>query len=92
MFWRRKRPSILTLDIAAIEEQLRGFEDEHFEVTGERLTSAEFYDRYRDGEDLGFESGRSIRWASYYELLRAQGQEALTSAPDQARLKRAAIA
>jgi hypothetical protein len=90
MFWRRRRRPIVTLEPDAIEEMLRGFEDEYFANTGERITSAEFYDRYKSGEtgDAGeLESSDAIRWASYYELLRAQGQESL-SVREARRIKR----
>lgn len=89
MFWRRRRLPILTLDSVAIEEMLREFEDDHFEATGDRLTSAEFYDRYAGGDEV--DSRDVVRWASYYELLRAQGQQALSS-QESTRLRRAAIA
>jgi hypothetical protein len=79
MFGRRaKRPSIESLDHVALEEILRDFEDEYHATIGDRITSAEFYDLYASGA-VGDEFADALRWAAYYELFRAQGQEALTN-------------
>ena len=88
MFRKRSKPPVVTLEPVAIEELLRSFEDEHFALTGERITSAEFYDRYKGGE---IDTPDAIRWASYYELLRAQGQEALAD-PERRRSRRSVVA
>jgi hypothetical protein len=87
---RKSRPSIETLDNVAIEEILRTFEDGYAEATGERITSAAFYDRYlKDDVD---DVQDAIRWASYYELLREQGDEALARAGRRQRRSPVAIA
>ncbi|HZR94761.1 MAG TPA: hypothetical protein VFA56_03655 [Gaiellaceae bacterium] len=72
---RRRRPPVEALDHEALAEILRELEDAHHDATGERLTSAEFYDLYRAGEADGIVD--AIRWASYYELYREQGRQAL---------------
>ena len=56
-----------TLDHHGVEEILRVFEDAWAEREGKRLTSAQFYDRYRQG--LG-DSMFGMAWASYYEAFR----------------------
>jgi hypothetical protein len=55
------------LNPAELEELLRAFEDAWHEKSGERLSSAEFYDRYRAGE---LDSLLALSWASYYEGFR----------------------
>lgn len=57
---------------AELEELLRAFEDAWQERRGERLTSAEFYDRYRAGE---LDSPLAMAWASYYEGFRRLSSE-----------------
>lgn len=47
-----------------IEEQLREFEQAYEQATGERLTTAAFYDRFCAGE---FDTRFGARWATYYE-------------------------
>ena len=93
MLWSRhlrRRPKIMALEPAALGELLRGFEDDHFDRTGERITSAEFYDRYRADDDA-FDTFESMQWASYYELLRAQGQEALLAQGDKRAVRRRTV-
>lgn len=53
---------------ADLEELLRSFEDTWAESAGERVTSAEFYDRYRRGE---IDSMYATAWATYYESWRS---------------------
>ncbi len=55
-----------------LEELLRAFEDAWQERRGERLTSAELYDRYRAGE---LDSLLVMAWASYYEGFRRLASE-----------------
>ncbi len=50
-----------------LEELLRAFEDAWYERQGTRLSSAEFYDAYRDGRH---DSPLAMSWASYYEGFR----------------------
>jgi hypothetical protein len=47
-----------------IEERLREFERAYEQATGERLTTAAFYDRFCAGE---FDTRFGARWATYYE-------------------------
>jgi hypothetical protein len=47
-----------------IEERLREFERAWEQATGERLTTAAFYDRFCAGE---FDTRFGSRWATYYE-------------------------
>jgi hypothetical protein len=54
-----------------LEELLRSFEDAWATSSGERLTSAAFYDSYRAGE---IDSLFATSWASYYEHWRALGR------------------
>jgi hypothetical protein len=76
MFNRKpKRADVQRLDRVALTEILQLFEDDYAERYGNRITTAEFYDRYLAGEMNAFPE--AIRWASYYELLREQGQSAL---------------
>jgi hypothetical protein len=65
-----------TLERSDLEDLLSAFEDAWAEQTGERLTTAEFYDRYRRGEapDTTF----SMSWASYYEIASAASQQTWT--------------
>jgi len=56
------------MDRAELEELLRQFEDAWTEQEGERLTSPQFYDRYRTGE---IDSVFAMAWASYYEIYRS---------------------
>lgn len=56
-----------TLTTDDLQETLRSFEDRWAEDSGERLTSAIFFDRYRCGE---FDSMLGMAWATYYEAFR----------------------
>ena len=47
-----------------IEERLREFEHAYEQATGERLTTAAFYDRFCAGD---FDTRFGARWATYYE-------------------------
>ncbi len=57
--------TIRTLDSDGVEELLRSFEDSWAAQMGERITSAEFYDRYRAG---AVDSMFAKAWATYYEV------------------------
>lgn len=56
------------LDRQGLEDLLRTFEDRWAEHTGERLTSADFYDRYLADEVT--DSLFTMAWSSYYEIVR----------------------
>jgi hypothetical protein len=60
-----------------LADLLRSFEDAWAKQHGERVTSAEFYDRYRAGE---IDSMFATSWASYYEIFRRLGQAEGTAA------------
>lgn len=47
-----------------IQERLREFERAYEQATGERLSTAAFYDRFCAGE---FDTRFGARWATYYE-------------------------
>jgi hypothetical protein len=47
-----------------IAERLREFEEAYEQATGERLSTAAFYDRFCAGE---FDTRFGARWATYYE-------------------------
>lgn len=49
-----------------IEQRLREYERTHALGTGESITSAEFYDRFRQGE---LDSLFGMRWAGYVRAL-----------------------
>jgi hypothetical protein len=49
-----------------IEERLREFERAWEQSTGERLSTAAFYDRFCAGE---FDTRFGARWATYYEAI-----------------------
>jgi hypothetical protein len=55
-------------DLAAL---LLTFEDSWAEASGERITSTEFYERYKTGE---FDSLLAMSWASHYEIYRDLGE------------------
>ena len=59
------------LDRSGVEELLRMFEDAWNEEHDERITSAQFYDRYTRGE---IDSMFAMAWASYYEAFRRHSQ------------------
>jgi DNA-binding LacI/PurR family transcriptional regulator len=59
-------PSPRTTDI---EERLREFEQAWEQSTGERLSTAAFYDRFCSGE---FDTRFGARWATYYEATLAR--------------------
>jgi hypothetical protein len=61
-----------TLGSSELEELLRAFEDAWQERSGERLSSAAFYDRYRAGR---LDSLLALSWASYYEGFRRLSSE-----------------
>lgn len=74
-FGRRKTFGVTMLDFVALSAKLQEFEDENAVRTGQRVPSAEFHDRYLRGEaDLFVDA---IEWATYYELYRAHGRQAL---------------
>jgi hypothetical protein len=50
----------------AIAERLREFEEAYEQATGERLSTAAFYDRFCAGE---FDTRFGARWATYYEAM-----------------------
>jgi hypothetical protein len=52
-----------------IEERLREFERAWEQATGERLSTAAFYDRFCAGD---FNTRFGARWATYYEATLAQ--------------------
>jgi hypothetical protein len=52
---------------ADLEALLRGFEETWAETNNERISSAEFYERYRLGE---VDSLFAAAWATYYEASR----------------------
>ena len=52
-----------------IEERLREFEHAWEKGTGERLSTAAFYDRFCSGE---FDTRFGARWATYYEATLAR--------------------
>jgi hypothetical protein len=60
-----------------IQERLREFEHAYEEATGERLSTAAFYDRFCSGE---FDTRFGARWATYYEatLSRPASQDGLS--------------
>jgi hypothetical protein len=62
------------LDRHGLEDLLRSFEDAWAGTAGERITSAEFYDRYRG--DLVPDTLFTIAWSSYYEIYRRLGSSA----------------
>lgn len=49
-----------------IEQRLREFERTHRLATGEALSSAEFFERYKQGE---FDSLFGMEWAAYWRAL-----------------------
>jgi hypothetical protein len=59
-----------------LEERLREFERAWEHATGERLSTAAFYDRFCAGE---FDTRFGARWATYYEatLARAPARDGL---------------
>jgi hypothetical protein len=59
-----------------LEERLREFEHAWEQATGERLSTAAFYDRFCAGE---FDTRFGARWATYYEatLARAPARDGL---------------
>jgi hypothetical protein len=68
---------VRVLDYAALNEKLLEFEDIHAITTGERVSSAEFHDRYRRG-DAG-DVPNALEWATFYELVREYGRRAAES-------------
>lgn len=60
-----------TVERDELAEMLRAFEDEWAAQHGERITSAQFYDRYRKGQ---VDSMFTMSWASYYEIFRRLGE------------------
>ena len=56
------------LDRQGLEDLLREFEDSWAEHTGERLTSAAFFDRYL-ADDIT-DSLFTMAWSSYYDIFR----------------------
>jgi hypothetical protein len=60
-----------TVERDELAAMLRAFEDEWATTHGERMTSAQFYDRYRTGE---LDSMFTMSWASYYEIFRRLGE------------------
>jgi hypothetical protein len=56
------------LDRHDLEDLLRAFEDAWARETGERVTSAEFYDRYSVDDTI--DSMLTMAWSSYYEIFR----------------------
>jgi hypothetical protein len=56
------------LDRQGLEDLLRAFEDSWAEHTGERMTSAAFYDRYV-ADDIA-DSLFTMAWSSYYDIFR----------------------
>jgi hypothetical protein len=56
------------LDRHDLEDLLRAFEDAWARETGERVTSAEFYDRYSTDDTI--DSMFTMAWSSYYEIFR----------------------
>jgi hypothetical protein len=69
------RYPVEVLDHIALLEKLAEYEDAYAIQSGERLSSAEFHDRYLAGRATGIPD--AIEWASYYELLREHGRRAL---------------
>ena len=63
-----------TLDRHDLEDLLRAFEDAWAKETGERLTSAEFYDRYSVDDTI--DSMFTMAWSSYYEIFRRLSSDA----------------
>jgi hypothetical protein len=55
---------LIRLGRLAIERLLTDFEDRYAEATGERISSATFYERYRAG---ALDGPFFMRWATYYE-------------------------
>jgi hypothetical protein len=64
--------SVRHIDIGDVERALRAFEDSWADATGERVSSAEFYDRYRAGL---VDSMLAMRWAAYYEAFRRRTRD-----------------
>jgi hypothetical protein len=60
-----RRPTRIT----DLEERLREFEHAWEQATGERLSTAAFYDRFCAGE---FDTRFGARWATYYEATLAR--------------------
>lgn len=60
--------SHIKMDRQGLEDLLRSFEDAWADETGERITSAEFYDRYRANDSI--DSMLAMAWSSYYEIFR----------------------
>jgi hypothetical protein len=60
----RRAASFRTARRTDIQERLREFERAYEEATGERLSTAAFYDRFCAGE---FDTRFGARWATYYE-------------------------
>jgi hypothetical protein len=54
---------------SCVDEQLREFERAWEKATGERLTTAAFYDRFRSGH---FDTRFGARWATCYEATLAR--------------------
>jgi len=65
------------VDASSVEAILRSFEDVWAERTGERLSSAEFYDRYRSGD---VDSLLAVTWATYYEVFRRRTSDPVATA------------
>jgi hypothetical protein len=61
----------LNLDRHGLEDLLRSFEDTWAADHDERITSAQFYDRYK--ADAVPDSMFTTAWASYYEIFRRLG-------------------
>jgi hypothetical protein len=57
--------TISRLGAADVDDLLRGFETMWEETTSERISSADFYERYRAGE---IDSVYAVAWATYYEI------------------------
>jgi hypothetical protein len=68
-----------SLDRQGLEDLLRAFEDMWADRTGERLTSAAFYDRYVADDTI--DSMFTMAWSSYYEIFRR-----LSGTPEHAEL------
>jgi hypothetical protein len=65
------------VDPSSLEGILRSFEDAWANRTGERISSAEFYDRYRAGE---IDSLLAMNWATYYEIFRRRTDDPVATA------------
>jgi len=65
------------VDAGALEGILRSFEDVWADRTGERLSSAEFYERYRSGD---IDSLLAVTWSTYYEIFRRRTRDPVATA------------